>query len=58
MGIKARLGAGQWDILFCQDCERSWSGEDVSLEWTDEPEQGGIECPGCHSRKVVREERG
>ncbi len=58
MAIRAKLGAGEWDLLFCQDCGHSWSDHDLSLDWTDEPEQGQAECPTCASSSVVREERG
>ncbi len=58
MGIKAKLGAGEWDMLTCEECGHQWASSDVNYEWTDDPEDGGIECPGCSSPKVVREERG
>lgn len=58
MGVKARLGAGVWDLLSCEDCGHSWTDNDVNHEWTDEPEPGDTHCPSCGSAKVVREERG
>ena len=59
MSIKARIGAGVWDFLLCQDCDHYWTAPDVDLEWTDDPEADPIdECPSCGSTKVVREERG
>ena len=58
MGIKAKIGAGVWDMLTCEECGHSWTASDLDLEWTDEPETGAVECPGCHSDRVVREERG
>ena len=58
MGVKAKIGAGMWDILTCEACGNSWTGADVDLEWTDDPEAGAVECPACHSERVVREERG
>lgn len=58
MAIKARIGAGEWDMLLCQECGSTWHGQDLDPAWTDDPEAGGIECPECHSAKVVREERG
>lgn len=56
--MKAKLGAGVWDLLVCQECGASWTEQDVNLEWTDQPEPGEVSCPTCHSTKVVREERG
>ena len=58
MAIKAKLGAGEWDMLTCEDCENTWHGTDVDPTWTDEADHGGIECPSCHSTKVIREQRG
>ena len=58
MAVRAKLGAGVWDFLICQDCGRSWSAEDVNLEWTDEPEEGEVRCSSCSSTTVIREERG
>ena len=58
MAVKAKIGAGVWDALFCEDCSHSWAGEDLDHEWTDDPEAGAVECPQCHSGKVAREERG
>ncbi len=58
MGVKAKIGAGVWDMLTCEDCGNSWTSSDVDFEWTDDPEAGAIECPGCQSHRVVREERG
>ena len=58
MAVKAKIGAGVWDLLHCEECEHSWTAEDINCEWTDEPEAGGIDCPHCHSHKVTREERG
>ena len=58
MAIKARLEAGVWDMLTCEDCGHFWTAADIDFEWTDDPEMGQIECPGCHSSRVVREERG
>ncbi|MGH2731164.1 MAG: hypothetical protein ACRDJI_11240 [Actinomycetota bacterium] len=58
MTVKAKLGAGQWDLLFCEDCGHSWNDHDIDYEWTDEPESGEAYCPGCQSTHVVREERG
>ena len=58
--IRAKLGAGVWDRLFCEECHHSWTEHDIDYEWTDEPEPGGpgIHCPHCHSSCVTREERG
>lgn len=58
MAIKAKIGAGVWDSLHCEDCDHSWTAEDIDYEWTDDPEAGGVDCPQCHSYKVTREERG
>ena len=58
MGVKAKIGAGTWDMLTCEDCGHSWTDADVDLEWTDDPEAGAGHCPGCQSERVVREERG
>jgi ribosomal protein L37AE/L43A len=58
MAIKAKIGAGVWDMLFCENCGYHWAGMDIDLTWTDDPEPGGIHCPRCESDKVVREERG
>ena len=58
MSIKARLGAGQWDILVCEECQHTWNMPDIDPTWTDEPEPGDAECPACFSTKVTREERG
>lgn len=58
MAIKAKLGAGEWDMLFCQDCDNTWHGLDSDPTWTDDPEHGATECPECHSNNVMREERG
>lgn len=58
VAIKARLGAGVWDMLVCEDCSNIWSAPDVDYEWTDDPESELSDCPRCHSNKVVREERG
>ena len=58
MSIKAKLGAGVWDFLMCEDCNHYWTRPDVNPEWTDDPEQGISECPCCGSSRVVREERG
>lgn len=58
MAIKAKLGAGEWDILTCEECGHHWTGSDLDFEWSDDPEAGQVECPGCNSRKVIREERG
>lgn len=58
MAIKARLGAGEWDMLTCEDCGHTWYAPDIDPEWTDETEQGDAECPHCSSTKVTREERG
>jgi hypothetical protein len=58
MAIKAKLGAGQWDMLVCEACGQNWAGLDVDPEWTDEPESGQTDCPACGSDKVIREERG
>lgn len=56
--VKARLGAGQWDILVCEECGHTWHTEDLDPEWTDDPEHGDTQCPNCSSAKVTREERG
>lgn len=60
MAIRARLGAGEWDMLICDDCTQLWHDSDVDPTWTDDPEEGGhgTECPSCGSTRVVREERG
>lgn len=58
MAIKAKIGAGQWDYLVCEECDHTWHGLDIDAEWTDDPEPGGTECPSCDSTKVSREERG
>lgn len=59
MAIKARIGAGQWDMLICDDCSHLWHDEDVDVAGTDEPEEGGaVSCPSCGGSKIVREERG
>ena len=58
MAIKAKLGAGQWDLLVCEDCGHNWTALDVDPEWSDEPEAGLAECPTCSSHEVIREERG
>lgn len=59
MGIRARLGAGVWDFLLCQECGQYWTAVDVDLEWTDDPVHGlGDVCSHCGSADVVREERG
>ena len=60
MAIKARLGAGEWDMLVCENCEHLWHGLDVDPTWTDDPEgeHGASECPSCGGTSVVREERG
>lgn len=59
MAVKARLGAGMWDYVVCQDCATAWSAPDANLEWSDDPEDGSdLSCPSCHSVWVVREERG
>lgn len=58
MAIKAKLGAGVWDLVQCEDCEAHWTEEDVDLTWTDDPEEGGSFCPSCGSANVIREERG
>lgn len=58
MTIKAKLGAGVWDMLVCEECALSGAGPDVDLEWT-EPEPGITdECPNCQSTRMVHEERG
>lgn len=36
--MKAKLGAGVWDLLFCEECKHSWADQDVDYEWTDDPE--------------------
>lgn len=56
--MKAKLGAGVWDLLFCEECGHSWTDNDIDYEWTDEPEPGHHHCPNCSSIKVAREERG
>lgn len=58
MVIAAKLGAGVWDLLFCQACDASWADQDLDLTWTDDPEAGGVNCPSCGSEDVIREERG
>jgi len=58
MAIKAKLGAGVWDILCCEECEQTFSTEDVEYEWSDEPETTDLTCPSCGSDRLVREERG
>jgi hypothetical protein len=59
MAIKAKLGAGVWDWLICQECDHSWTAPDLDLEWTDDPERDlNDTCPTCGSSNVVREERG
>ena len=58
MAIKARIGAGQWDVLICEECQHSWNDTDIDPTWTDEPEAGEVQCPHCSSQKVTREERG
>ncbi len=58
MGIEARIGAGEWDMLFCQDCHNGWSDSDIDPTWTDDPEEGEVRCPACGSANVIREERG
>ena len=59
MGVKAKLGAGVWDLLLCQDCGYSWPAPDVDLEWTDDPEHNHADqCCWCGSVQVIREERG
>lgn len=58
MAIRAKLGAGVWDFIRCEDCEHYFESEDVNYEWTDEPETGSAPCPHCGSNKTVREERG
>ena len=59
MGIRARIGAGEWDLLVCEACGHIWQDPDIDPAWTDEPELGHAECPSCHeTRRIVREERG
>lgn len=58
MAIRAKIGAGLWDLLFCQECDASWTDNDIDPEWTDDPEHGEVPCPSCGSDNVVREERG
>ncbi|MDQ3986416.1 MAG: hypothetical protein M3280_07960 [Actinomycetota bacterium] len=58
MGIKAKLGAGVWDMLFCEACGHFWTDGDLDYEWTDDPDRGHVNCPSCHSDRVTREERG
>ena len=58
MSIKAKLGAGEWDMLVCEECDNSWHATDIDPTWTDDPEWGETECPNCSSTKVLREERG
>jgi hypothetical protein len=58
VGVRAKIGAGLWDLLFCQDCLASWTDNDVDYTWTDDPEEGQVECPTCGSTHVIREERG
>ena len=58
VAIKAKLGAGVWDLLFCQDCDACWTDHDIDYTWTDDPEIGETHCPSCGSGSVVREERG
>lgn len=59
MAIKAKLGAGVWDMLICEDCSHMWTAPDVDLEWTDDPDNHSAdECSACHSTRVIREERG
>ena len=57
---RVKLGAGVWDLLVCEDCNHSWTDNDLDLEWTDDPEPGGLgtQCPHCQSDRVTREERG
>jgi hypothetical protein len=59
MAIRAKLGAGVWDLLVCLECTHYWTAPDMNLEWTDDPEvEVSGECPCCGSGAVVREERG
>lgn len=60
MAIKARIGAGEWDILVCDSCSHLWHDIDIDHSWSDEPEDrgSGIECPSCSSSNIIREERG
>lgn len=58
MAVKAKLHAGQWDFLACEQCGHSWNDHDIDFMWTDDPEHGEIECPECRSARVIREERG
>lgn len=58
MAIRAKLGAGEWDMLLCQACGHYWLDKDIDPRWTDEPEEGHADCPTCFSTDVVREERG
>lgn len=58
MAIKARIGAGEWDMLICDDCTHLWHDEDVDPGWTDEPEgDATLNCPACGGSQIVREER-
>ena len=58
MRIEAKLGAGERDMLFCQECGHHWTEADINHTWTDDPEEGGVPCPSCQSQDVIREERG
>jgi DNA-directed RNA polymerase subunit RPC12/RpoP len=58
MAVKAKIGAGVWDMLLCEHCTHSWTVNDLDYEWTDDPEEGAIACPRCGSEHTIREERG